>query len=185
MENAGYATVTCAFCQGKGVDPYGPPARPARCEVCGGRGEVDVPVPHIVCAFCKGSGSPRTFRCPVCVGVGVLAPVPAPTRRCPVCQGYAMDPASGWPCPHCRGRGVIPDIPQVPALDESAAPAPVRPEELTFFAPSKQALRPAAGPGEPVPERQEKPPPTAEVPPPEGTPEKEVPADARQTEPPD
>ncbi len=141
MPSAGAATITCAACQGSGVDPYALTVAQSRCEVCGGQGEIAVPVPHVRCEYCRGTGTSHTFRCPVCAGAGVLAPVPAPVRRCADCLGRAMDPTNGWPCQFCRGRGLVPI-----EADRRAPspPAPLAPSavELTLFAPSKQVLQP-------------------------------------------
>jgi DnaJ-class molecular chaperone len=118
MEPSANTFLPCAFCRGRGVDPYGPPSASARCEVCRGQGENEVPVPHSACLYCLGSGSYRTFSCLVCRGTGVVPPVAEPTARCPDCRGRAFDAARGLPCLRCRGRGLV------PARDADPSPVP-------------------------------------------------------------
>ena len=38
-------TLTCAFCKGKGKDPFEIMSKEATCQVCGGRGKVAVAKP--------------------------------------------------------------------------------------------------------------------------------------------
>lgn len=99
--------IDCRFCGAKGVDPYGILAWGSTCYVCHGRKVVRVPSPHRACRFCRGSGSYKTFSCPVCLGAGVL-PVPTePVERCWACAGRAYEHSSGLPCLECKGRGMI------------------------------------------------------------------------------
>ncbi len=102
-----YQTIRCAFCKGRGLDPYDVLSSRSRCEVCGGRKEVAVPTAHDPCKFCGGTGSYKTFACLVCRGKGVVAALEEPTRACPQCQGRAFETSSGLPCLECRGRGQI------------------------------------------------------------------------------
>ena len=108
MSANGRQTIPCAFCKGKGTDPYDVLSWISRCEVCKGRGQVTVPLSHIRCAFCRGTGSHKTFSCLVCRGAGVVAPLPPPTQTCPACQGQAFESSSGLECLTCRGRGLVP-----------------------------------------------------------------------------
>jgi DnaJ-class molecular chaperone len=125
METAATALVPCAYCRGKGTDPYGVQEPPADCEVCHGHGTKRVPWPHVSCAFCEGTGSFRSFYCLVCRGVGVVPQLSGPTRRCEECHGRAFDCGCGLPCPRCRGRGVVTDhsapFPAGPFLDATHA----------------------------------------------------------------
>jgi len=52
----GKVTAACAFCQGKGVDPFELLYRQSVCQVCGGAGQVTIHGPVRVCAYCKGTG---------------------------------------------------------------------------------------------------------------------------------
>lgn len=105
METAG---VVCAFCKGKGTDPYGIMSWQSTCYVCHGKGTVAVMGPHVPCRYCEGSGSHKTFSCPACRGAGVVPMIPGPTKRCPACEGRAYEISSGLPCLGCRGSGVVP-----------------------------------------------------------------------------
>ncbi len=100
--------ITCAFCQGHGTDPFSVMSSRSVCGACQGTGRVMVPVPHVTCAYCAGSGSYKTYRCMVCSGTGVVAELEGPTLVCPECAGRAADGSSGLPCLHCHGRGVVP-----------------------------------------------------------------------------
>lgn len=100
-------TITCGFCHGKGKDPFAIMSELSTCGCCGGRGTVRVAVNHVKCAFCKGSGSHKTYRCPVCGGAGALAEFPQPCQNCPDCGGKAFESSSGLPCLTCRGRGLV------------------------------------------------------------------------------
>jgi DnaJ-class molecular chaperone len=99
--------IVCAFCGGKGTDPFNVLSDRSVCGVCQGRGTLEAPVPNARCPFCGGSGSHKTFRCPVCAGAGVVAPVAGPTRVCPDCAGSACETSSGLPCLTCHGHGVV------------------------------------------------------------------------------
>ena len=65
--------VDCAFCKGTGHDRFGLLSPPSACQVCLGRGVVDVPEPRVSCAFCRGSGvHPHTrLTCGGCGGKGL------------------------------------------------------------------------------------------------------------------
>ena len=97
----------CAFCHGRGLDPYDVLSAQSRCEVCKGQKMVNVPQAHERCPFCKGTGSYKTFYCLICRGKGVVAKVGSPTKICPHCQGSAFDSSSGLPCVDCRGLGRV------------------------------------------------------------------------------
>ncbi|MGC8643683.1 MAG: hypothetical protein ACP5XB_27810 [Isosphaeraceae bacterium] len=99
--------VPCAFCKGKGTDPFNVMSQVSTCGACQGEGRVLAPLPHVPCAYCGGDGSYKTYRCPVCGGAGVVAAPEGPTALCPECRGRASDGSSGMVCLRCQGRGVI------------------------------------------------------------------------------
>jgi DnaJ-class molecular chaperone len=101
--------IPCAFCNGKGVDPFAIMSELSVCGCCHGRGTVRVLSPHVRCTFCRGTGSHKTYRCPVCGGAGAIAAFPVPSHPCPDCEGRAFEAFSGRPCLGCRGRGVVAD----------------------------------------------------------------------------
>lgn len=103
----GATETVCAFCQGKGTDPFGIMSWLSTCYVCHGLGTTTVPVPHVLCRYCDGTGSHKTFSCTVCRGRGVVPPVAEPTQCCPACEGRAYEISSGLACLECRGRGVV------------------------------------------------------------------------------
>ena len=103
----GTVKVVCAFCKGKRTDPYGILSWKSTCYVCHGKGTVLAPFPCVPCRYCRGTGSHKTFSCPVCRGAGVVPPVPGPTQRCPGCEGRAYEISSGLACLECRGRGGV------------------------------------------------------------------------------
>jgi len=101
--------IICAFCKGKGKDPFGLLSELATCQVCGGKGQVEVIEPAIKCAFCKGTGVyPHNARvtCTVCNGKGMVT-VKGETEGCPKCKGSGQEIESGLPCIKCRGKGVV------------------------------------------------------------------------------
>jgi DnaJ-class molecular chaperone len=100
--------VCCAFCHGAGIDPFNVLSDRSVCGACGGRGIQSVPVPDVRCAYCEGTGSFKTFRCPVCEGAGVTSAPEGPTKVCPSCDGLAFERSSGLVCLGCKGRGVVP-----------------------------------------------------------------------------
>ena len=101
-------SVSCAFCKGKGTDPFNQLSSLSVCSACDGQGTLSVPVPHVRCAYCEGTGSHKTYRCPVCGGAGATAALTAPTKNCPSCEGLAFEASSGLVCLTCRGHGVVP-----------------------------------------------------------------------------
>ncbi|MFI5456031.1 MAG: hypothetical protein ACHRXM_11335 [Isosphaerales bacterium] len=103
----GRERIICAFCHGGGTDPFGVMSDRSVCGACGGRGVVSVPVPHVRCAYCEGTGSYKTYRCLVCEGTGVVEAPDGPTKTCPACDGLAFESSSGLMCLTCRGRGVL------------------------------------------------------------------------------
>jgi len=105
-----FSEVQCAFCGGKGQDPFGIMSVQSTCSVCRGRGIVSVKTPYVRCAFCQGTGIYPYSRltCTACGGVGVSS-VKEPYKTCPHCLGTGVDPGSqaGFYCLTCHGSGVV------------------------------------------------------------------------------
>ena len=101
--------INCAFCSDTRSNSVNPPFELAACQVCGGRGKVEVMEPAIPCAFCKATGVyPRTrITCTVCLGKGMIA-VSRSTEKCLKCKGTGVETENGLPCLKCRGKGVLP-----------------------------------------------------------------------------
>ena len=105
----GNITLMCTFCQGKGTDPFELLSKLSTCQVCGGKGEVEVYEPAIICAYCKGTGVyPLGARvtCTVCNGKGSVT-IKGPTEECPKCKGTGKEIDSGLSCIKCGGKGVV------------------------------------------------------------------------------
>lgn len=105
--STGVEQITCAFCKGQGVDPFGIMSPLSTCGGCGGSGVRDVPVHRVPCNFCHGTGSDKTYRCPACDGTGVLPAADPPTELCPECGGRSYVPSSGLVCLTCKGHGLV------------------------------------------------------------------------------
>ena len=118
LEQAAETTtkVTCAFCGGKGRDPFGIMSPLATCQVCGGEGRVLMREPVAHCAFCHGTGVYPDLRqtCTVCGGMGSV-PITQNSVTCPHCGGTGRTadcddcpfPQSTFPCQHCKGTGFM------------------------------------------------------------------------------
>ena len=113
VERASYARVVCAFCHGKGRDPFNLMSPLSTCQVCGGTGSRQLHPPLAPCAFCKGTGISPGLRmtCTTCKGVGTVE-IPIDARTCPGCGGTGRAADSGWPdsplsCHRCKGKGVV------------------------------------------------------------------------------
>lgn len=103
------SVLECAFCRGKGKDPFELLSKLATCQVCGGTGKVEVIEPAIKCAYCQGTGVyPQNGRitCTVCNGKGMVT-VKGATNPCSDCEGTGRTISSGLPCIKCGGKGVI------------------------------------------------------------------------------
>lgn len=101
--------IKCAFCKGKGRDPFDLLSDLSVCQVCGGTGKVEVEEPAVKCAFCNGTGVyPEGARitCTVCKGKGKNT-VKGTKSTCPKCKGSGKAVDSGLPCLSCSGKGVI------------------------------------------------------------------------------
>lgn len=102
--------IKCAFCKGRGIDPFGVMSKLAYCQVCKGKKRVEVSEPFIDCKFCNGSGVYPTLRqvCTACSGKGVLSISNKNSRTCGNCNGSGTDPKNGagfW-CFMCHGSGL-------------------------------------------------------------------------------
>jgi hypothetical protein len=73
---ASITNVCCAFCQGKGKDPFGLLSELSVCQVCLGKGCIPVATPCVSCPACGGCGVAHGTRlvCAVCGGKGVISP---------------------------------------------------------------------------------------------------------------
>lgn len=80
--------VICAFCGGKGRDPFDIMSPLADCQVCGGPGHHTLHQPIATCAFCQGTGVHPGSRntCTTCRGIGMVE-VTANAITCPCCVG--------------------------------------------------------------------------------------------------
>ncbi|MFQ5875561.1 MAG: hypothetical protein ACE5JL_17430 [Dehalococcoidia bacterium] len=103
--------VRCAFCRGKGKDPFGVMSDLSTCCVCGGKGTVACVEPYVACRACSGTGvEPFTrLTCLGCKGKGVMA-VAHPSETCPLCKGAGLRTSHLY-CLRCHGAGVISLVP--------------------------------------------------------------------------
>ncbi|MBU3965740.1 hypothetical protein KKG29_01200 [Patescibacteria group bacterium] len=103
-----YRTITCAFCKGKGKDPFEVPSKLSNCQVCNGRGRAQVIEPVEICPYCKGSGIFFNHRmpCAVCGGRGAVTKIKG-EKRCAKCKGDGREQGSDLPCASCYGLGAI------------------------------------------------------------------------------
>ncbi len=108
MEAKEKITLECAFCRGKGIDPFELLSRLSVCQVCGGRREVTVSGPAIECVYCSGTGINRDQRltCVVCNGKGMVG-IKEPVETCLDCKGKGVIKGDYLPCLKCGGKGVI------------------------------------------------------------------------------
>jgi DnaJ-class molecular chaperone len=105
--------VVCAFCSGKGKDPFGLLSPISVCQVCGGTGRHCLKGPTVPCPFCGGRGVHPHSRltCTVCKGIGALTRT-ANVHTCPECKGSGRGANAGWPdsplpCSRCGGKGFL------------------------------------------------------------------------------
>lgn len=104
--HSGLVEVTCSFCGGTGVDPFGQLSELSTCGVCAGRQKVLVPPQHTACPHCRGTGAIKTFSCTACDGKGWVPAFSGPTTVCRECNGSGDDAAnSALECLACHGRG--------------------------------------------------------------------------------
>lgn len=100
--------IPCAFCHSSGKDPFQLLSKLAACQVCEGKGKVEIEEPAVKCAFCSGTGVHPHSRntCIVCHGKGMLT-FTEPRIPCPVCDGTGDRMGDNLPCRLCLGKGVI------------------------------------------------------------------------------
>ena len=94
--------INCAYCRGKGVDPFGIPSKLSRCQVCQGRGRNVVPKQSERCVACLGTGVYKHHRlpCAVCKGKGQVRYIASKDRRqsCTPENDEMLDLDTGLPC---------------------------------------------------------------------------------------
>ena len=104
-------TIKCAFCKGKGIDPFEIMSKLAYCQVCKGKKRVEVVVPFVDCKFCHGTGVYPTQRltCTACSGKGVLSFITNDGKVCPDCNGSGIcsTRGAGFWCFSCHGTGLV------------------------------------------------------------------------------
>ena len=102
--------VKCAYCQGTGKDPWGLMSVLSKCQVCKGKGTVQIEAPYEQCPVCKGKGVERNKRltCMACKGKGVLH-IKKGMKACPVCGGTGKTGSVGMRkyCLKCHGTGKV------------------------------------------------------------------------------
>jgi DnaJ-class molecular chaperone len=99
----------CAYCGGRGLDPFGVMSMLSVCTACNGLGSYELSGPTGTCAFCHGTGvSPSTARypCLACHGRG-RSLLSGATNRCPGCMGSGSTSNRVWYCNLCQGLGLI------------------------------------------------------------------------------
>lgn len=101
--------IVCAFCKGKGKDPFGVMYPEAVCSVCHGMKEHYILKPFVNCAYCKKTGvEPGTRNsCLACHGRGSISSHKSNTKICLRCHGSGMNHETGLSCHDCSGKGVI------------------------------------------------------------------------------
>ncbi len=102
------AEVKCVYCQGTGTDRWGLMSVLSKCQVCKGKGTVQIEEPYIKCPVCKGAGVERNKRlnCLACKGKGVVH-IKEGTKTCPECGGAGKTGSVGLRkyCLKCHGTG--------------------------------------------------------------------------------
>ena len=92
----------CAFCRGRGVDPFGVPSKISQCQVCQGRGKNFILEPSEACVACRGTGVYKHHRlsCALCKGRGFLHHIPGKDRTygCKPENDEMLDRGTGLPC---------------------------------------------------------------------------------------
>ncbi|MFH1672505.1 MAG: hypothetical protein ABIF87_03670 [Pseudomonadota bacterium] len=101
-------TIKCAFCNGKGTDPFELLSEISVCQVCGNRKEVKIHKPAIACAYCGGTGIQpgRRLTCQVCGAKGMVS-INEPIEKCSDCNGKGVCAGAYLPCLTCGGTGVL------------------------------------------------------------------------------
>jgi len=97
--------IKCAFCSGKGKDPFDLLSPVSDCLVCGGTGSVEVTEPQKKCVFCSGTGkNPLGARVPCIVCGGKGQNHIQGHNKCTQCHGNGRS-GDGLPCTRCGGKG--------------------------------------------------------------------------------
>jgi DnaJ-class molecular chaperone len=103
--------IECAYCRGRGVDPFGIPSKLSFCQVCKGRKKNAVLEPLEECPACLGTGVYRHHRlpCAVCRGRGQLHHIPGKNRKygCTPENAEMLDIETGLPCLSAYDLGSI------------------------------------------------------------------------------
>jgi len=122
------ADLKCAYCYGRGVDPFGCPGPTSKCAVCGGKGYNRVVAPYVACTACGGTGKVlgRRMTCTTCKGKGVITvrPGAGTGRRFVTSVGAAAPTAAAI----IQGRQVAPI-----SLPRSEQPASVTDQITTHI----------------------------------------------------
>lgn len=109
-----FKKITCAFCKGKGRDPFEVPSKLSNCQVCIGRGVVQVVEPVEICPACAGTGIYKHHRllCAVCKGKGQLHYILGKDRTygCKPENKEMLDIETGLPCIGAYNLGSIKKI---------------------------------------------------------------------------
>lgn len=99
----GRMIIGCAHCKKTGLDYDGL----SPCPVCRGKKRNLIKEPVVMCAFCKGTGSPsKAVVCRVCRGKGLIH-IEAPIERCSECGGKGKLIGTDLMCIKCGGKGVV------------------------------------------------------------------------------
>lgn len=100
--------IQCAFCKGKGKDPFGIMSKFATCQVCNGTGSHMIASPHKECSYCHGSGVEFNTRntCLSCGGKGRVS-ISENSAICSACHGSGMEHETNLRCGKCGGSGVV------------------------------------------------------------------------------
>ena len=110
VERGDVETVKCAYCDGTGKDPWGIPSPLSNCQVCKGKGVIQIEKPYETCPVCKGKGNQRNKKltCLACDGKGVLH-IEEGMQKCPECEGTGVTGSTGLRnyCLKCKGKGLI------------------------------------------------------------------------------
>ncbi len=110
IERGEAETVKCAYCDGGGRDPWGIPSPLSNCQVCKGKGVIEIETPYKDCPVCKGRGNQRNKRvtCLGCGGKGVVH-IEKGMKECPDCSGTGVTGSTGLRnyCLKCKGKGMI------------------------------------------------------------------------------
>ncbi|MEK7211015.1 MAG: hypothetical protein AAB731_00090 [Patescibacteria group bacterium] len=103
--------IACAFCRGRGVDPFGILSKLSQCQACKGKKENFILEPHEECAACLGTGVFKHHRlpCAVCSGRGMLHRIPGKDRTdgCRPENKEMLDIETGLPCISAYDLGSI------------------------------------------------------------------------------